>query len=133
MFSVSAWRAVVLALAFLSMLGCSSGPRTYRVTGHVTFDGQPVEDGEILLIPEDKSISPDAAPIQDGVFDFKAKPGVKRVEIRASHAIAQSAMGPVMKEYIPPRYNGESTLREEVQPTDANQFTFDLKGESKKK
>jgi hypothetical protein len=66
------------------------------VTGRVTFDGQFVEDGVITLNSLDPAVGSDA-----GRFDITAKQGPKKVEIRASRVVGQSAMGPVKKKYIP--------------------------------
>lgn len=120
-----------LAILLLLLVGCSSGPKMYRVTGEATFDGQTVDSGEIILVPTDPGISPDAGRIEGGKFDFMAKPGPKRVEIRGNKQIAMTAMGPLMKEYIPVEFNAESTLREEVKPIDDNHFTFTLTSKKK--
>jgi hypothetical protein len=125
-------RSTIAALAILLVtLGCSSGPKMYRVTGEATFDGEPVDNGEILLLAVDKRVSPDAGRIEKGKFDFLAKPGIKRVEIRATKQIGTSAMGPIMKEYVPIQFNGESTLQEEVKEIPENRFTFTLTSKKK--
>lgn len=126
------FRGLGLALLLFLVLGCDTGPKMYPVAGKITFDGEPVEDGVITLIALEPGIAPDAGPIKNGAFHFKAKAGAKKVEIRASRVVGQSAMGPIKKEYIPRRYHAESTLREEVKPDASNQFTFELTGDKKK-
>jgi len=67
---------VVLGLGFLIVAGCSrqDGPPRYRVTGTITYDGQPVPQGSILFLP-DSSKGNDgpggSAKIVDGKFDTK--------------------------------------------------------------
>jgi hypothetical protein len=126
-------RAACLTLLLL-LLGCSRGPRMYRVTGEVLYEGNPVDSGEIIfLATDDPALSPDAGRIEvGGKFEIMAKAGTKRVEIRGNKQVAMTAMGPLMKEYIPLEFNADSKLTEEVMPIDNNHFIFDLKPSKKK-
>src|SRR5438128_9818163 len=74
-----------LRMVLLLALGCGSG--TCEVTGTVTFDGQPVAHGDILLTDVEGRLGPDYGKIEDGRFVLQAKPGRKRVEIRASREV----------------------------------------------
>ena len=120
--------ALGLGLAILS--GCSDGPRTYRVSGAVTLDGQPVPAGNILLIPAGGSQGPEPGVIQDGRYELKATAGLKRVEISAAKIRPGGARGaggePVPEEYIPERYNMQSDLTAEVTADGKNAFDFEL-------
>ena len=112
-------------------LGCGSGgPPTYKVTGTVTCDGVPVEDGEILFIPVEKELGPDAGRIRNGGYEMRAKAGKKRVEIRASRPLPgkRNPMGPVYVDYIPEKYNARTTLGAEVRPDGPNRFDYQLEG-----
>ena len=85
--------------ALLFALGCNDPqPARYRVQGSVRYDGQPVEDGEILFAPVVKGIAPDAGRIDHGSYEVLVTAGKKRVEIRASRMVVggkPNPMGPV--------------------------------------
>jgi hypothetical protein len=66
-------RAVLLGL--LPLLGCLAlgcGSKGYRVSGKVTFKGQPIPAGKIYFIPDTKNGNKGAtgyADIKDGAYD----------------------------------------------------------------
>jgi hypothetical protein len=125
------WLARVCCLAAaLALAGCGrSGPRTYPVSGTVTFNGSPLPDGSIVFMPVDSHVAADAGTIHDGRFTFEAKEGKKRVEIRAVREVGEviKEMGVRARQsYVPARYNSETTLSAEVVPKGKNEFTFDL-------
>jgi hypothetical protein len=130
MAAASPGRAVLLVLiATLFAPGCNSGPRSYPVSGTVMLDGKPLDDGNIYFLPLDPNVSADAGKIQAGQFHFEAREGKMRVEIRASREVPgkRSPMGNIRKEeYIPARYNRDSTLAAEVRPSGENVFRFEL-------
>ena len=125
---------VRFAIFFLAF-GCGAGsPAMYRVTGSVTFDGRPVENGEIIFVPFDKSLAPDAGNIDHGTYDLLVKAGKKRVEIRASRPLVgkkPNPMGPVYQDYIPEKYNARTTLEADVKSEGANRFDYELKSGKK--
>ena len=115
----------LLCLAFpLFAIGCNNGPKMVKVTGDVSYEGKPVESGEIIFLSTDPAFGPDAGPIANGRFEFMAKTGSKRVEIRGTKQVAMTAMGPLMKEFIPLEFNADSKLTAEVTPAGPNQFDF---------
>jgi hypothetical protein len=118
---------LLIGLVWLAT-GCDQGPKMYPVRGTITFDGQPVEEGDIIFVPIDPNLNPDSGPIKNGHFAFAAKAGKKRVEIRASRVVPgkQSPMGPIHESYIPPEYNSRSRLEAEVVPGGTNQWDFPL-------
>ena len=122
-----AWPALFLVGIFVC--GCSSGSRSYPVKGVVTFDGEPVPNGDIMFVEEDGSIAPDAGKIVNGKYDMQVKGGKKRVEIRASKEVpgAKGLMGPALEDYIPSRYNSRTELSRDVTSQGPNQFDFKLK------
>lgn len=68
------------ALLALAPLGCSGwgGPDEHRVTGTVTFDGQPIPDGWVCFTPDSAKGnvgSQGRARIQNGAFDTAAAGG----------------------------------------------------------
>jgi hypothetical protein len=123
------------ATLLLCAFGCGAGgPSKYRVTGTVTFDGQPVDGGEIIFVPVDKGIAPDAGRIENGGYDLLVKAGKKRVEIRASRPVLggkPNPMGPVYEDYIPAKYSAHSTLAADVKAEGANHFDYELKSGKK--
>ncbi len=120
-------RRVALAGLLAAALGCGPGGAV-PVSGTVTFHGTPVEDGEVLLLDPEQKTAPDAGKITAGRFNFLAKAGKKRVEIRASREVPSkaSAMGKVYEDYIPPEFNAHSTLTAEVRPGERNHWEFKL-------
>jgi hypothetical protein len=101
------------------------------VSGTVTYNGQPVPDGSIVFMSADNHLTPDAGKVSGGQFTFSAKPGKKKVEIRAVREVGEviREMGVKARQsYIPTKYNAETTLTADIVVGDKNQFTFDLKG-----
>jgi hypothetical protein len=125
---------LLLLTASLLALGCGNGPRKYPVSGRVTLDGNPLEAGDIYFMPVDPNVAAEAGKITAGAFRFDSPDGKMRVEIRASREVPgkKSPMGNVQKlEFIPARYNRETTLEAEVQPKGENVFTFELRSGEK--
>ena len=122
---------MILALAAVALFdGCSQGPKLYPVSGTVTYEGAPVADGDLLFLPADTTIAPEPATIKDGKYTLKAREGKKRVEIRASKILPGGAKGaggePVPEEYLPRKYNSDSTLTAEVKASGDNKIDFPL-------
>jgi hypothetical protein len=72
-------RAVLLGLLpLLCCLALGCGGKGYRVSGKVTFKGQPVPTGKIYFIPDTKKGNKGAtgyADIKDGAYDTSAAGG----------------------------------------------------------
>lgn len=120
-------RLVLACFLCLLTLGCASRER--KVTGAVTWDGQPLKDGTINLIPLDPTIPAVSAKIVNGAYEVLALPGMKKVEIYASRSVGEFLphMGMAAQEmYIPEEYNARSTLTADVSATGDNQFSFEL-------
>lgn len=120
--------SVLLGL-FLSVTGC--GPSEVVVSGTVTLDGKPLEEGNIAFRPLPATATSEATgvPIQGGKYQLKVRPGRYRIEITA----ARAAPGPTdpfgttppPKSLIPEKYNARSELTEEVR-AGTNEFNFAL-------
>ncbi len=118
-----------LGCALLVSGGCRK-KETFAVRGKVTFDGEAVSNGEIQFLPADQPGAPAAGRIENGEYHLQARPGAKRVSIRAARKIEQTlpgTLGPPFQDYIPAQFNSESTLTAEVQPNDDNHADFELK------
>jgi hypothetical protein len=120
---------VVLINVILGLLGCDSGsPKTYTITGTVTFDGHRVEDGEIIFVPVEKEQAPDAGHIKNGTYTVEVKAGHKRVEVRAIREVPdkRTPMGPVHEQYLPECYNSKSRLTAEITADGTKRWDFNL-------
>jgi len=120
-----------LLAAFLACCGCGHRPaqeKTYPVTGTVMLDDKPMVEGEIFFVSKQKGDF-QILPIKDGSFQGQVKVGKRRVEIRAYRTAKGVMLGPGSSEpsrenYLPKRYNEESTLTADVTPDGPNQFSF---------
>ena len=106
--------------------GQQSGLQKVPLTGGVTFDGDPIPNGEVLFYPiEGTQGSVSGGPIKDGRYFAQGRGGVPlgvhRVEIRAFRAPTKAYTGAVAVEggpaeqYLPPKFNIDSSLRAEVE------------------
>ena len=123
----------LFSAAFLACVVCTSvscnNSGLYKVVGDVTFDGQAIEDGDIALYPEDPTIGPDAGKIINGHYEIMAKPGKKKVDIRAARPspTKKGMFGePLRENYIPVRYNTSTELTAEIQASNSNRYDFAL-------
>ncbi len=133
---------IVIALALLLATGCGSKSTNMRVWGEVSYDGQPIELGQILLNPIDSTSGPSTGgAIEQGKYDLPSTKGPRaggtyRVEITAlgsnettyvPNASGQGLPTTVREQFIPPEYNRQSTLRITVSPNETeNQRDFAL-------
>jgi len=112
------------------LAGCGrSGPEVYTVKGTVTFEGAPVEEGDILFRPEKTSLRAEGAKIIKGEYTVKAHPGKNKVSITAAKvnpALKSPSGEPVREDYIPAQFNFATILQAEVAPNDANRFKLKL-------
>ncbi|PQO25517.1 hypothetical protein C5Y96_24575 [Blastopirellula marina] len=126
-----AWKSMALLVVLglmVPLLGCG-GPTEIVVKGTVTFEGEPVETGEILFIPTNGEGPVGAGPITNGEFSFIAPPGEKKVEITANKISDKPAPDglPNYVPYIPKKYNTATTLTANVENKPENTYAFDLK------
>ncbi len=125
-------RLLVIALICVlpSLLSGCGKPEFETVTGTVTFDDQPVPEGDIIFQPADPKYGPDAGKIIDGKFTLQVRPGNRKVIIRATRLVP-GKVGPMgedaHEDYIPEQYNEKTTLTADVNSGAKNEFTFALK------
>ena len=139
-------RLVILLLPPLlllsPMLGCGRpGPQRAVVSGTVVYRGEPIADGMIRFVPLEAGAGPMAgALIKDSKYEVNALGGVPvgrcRVEIKSLRAVAaQPTARPkgldmfrdLTVQYIPDKYNNNSTLEVMIPPESAVEQNFDLK------
>jgi hypothetical protein len=115
----------------LLLAGCqpAAGPESQVVTGTVTLDGEPVAAGEIVFRATDGQTRSCGGQITNGQYSFEASPGSKTVEITAMREVPgkmdTSNPGvevPLMEQYVPEKYNVETTLTAEVSGADPIDF-----------
>jgi len=123
---------VILALAALAA-GCVGKPPT--VSGDVTLDGAPLDEGLITFVPDDQKAPRVAVPVKDGKYTASVPAGPCRVEITAPKATGEkkrmyptpdSPLVDVIVERIPERYNVKSELKGDVK-AGANTLNWPLK------
>ncbi len=115
----------VLLLALAGCGASSRGPARVEVQGHVTFEGKPIEQGDIAFYPSPGgSGAPTAGPITNGQYHLTGRaailPGTYRVEIRAyddppggskDAAGIERPVGMVtLRQTLPAKFNSESRL-----------------------
>lgn len=118
--------SVFCSLATLALLasGCGSGdggPAKYKVSGAVTFNGEPVKEGQIIFTPTESGAGPEAGSIKDGRYSVQSKGGKQKVTIEASREVPGMTQSdfkggtvPVKEGYIPEKYNKNTELTAEV-------------------
>ena len=123
-------RTLLFAFAVLGVAGCGETERRVAVSGRVTYQGKPLDEALVVLMPsrETKSISARGG-IRNGYFSIAEKngpaPGRFRIEI---DTIAQLTgnLTPGSVE-IPVNYNQDSELFVEIPDRGAFEIILDLK------
>ena len=114
-----------LALAFFALIGLAGcGPATGTVTGEVTVNGAPLDEGVITFSPADKNGETVTRKIKAGKYEAKMIAGNKFVQISAPVVVGMrkesthpdAPLIPETEESLPPRYNSESELTFEIKP-----------------
>ncbi|MEW4565056.1 hypothetical protein AB1K70_21205 [Bremerella sp. JC770] len=134
--SLSSLVVLLASLGFLAGCGASDGMIT--ISGSVTLDGEPVQDGSISLMPINGG-SMGGGLIEDGYYTAKSSPGEMAVQIHAHKMVKKK--NPTREEVergltedsvsiIPNVYNRQSKLRIDVAPDQKN-FEFNLTKDGK--
>lgn len=121
----------VLAAAFLisTAMGCApSGPTKYPVKGEVRFNNKLIESGTMTLIPKSPTARTAVAKIVNGKYSMEVPAGNWTVNIQAvrlKQPDDPELRDPPREQYIPAKYNGDSTLQISV-PSDQKEINYDL-------
>jgi hypothetical protein len=120
---------VIVSLA-MNACGGSSGPKKYKVTGTVSFDGKPISEGRITFKGDASKLGTYSAPIANGSYTVEAEPGSYLVEITASRMTGKfvttiEGKNEIGEMYIPEKYNAKSTLQKDVSSS-VTEINFDL-------
>ncbi len=134
------WLAsAAIALVCGSAIGC--GPQTNRlaVSGQVSLDGSPLDNGSIRFTSLGESLLATGALIRDGRYSIPKEkgltPGIYRVEISSPDEDAAPVYQrndrnqpgiPTAVDRIPAAYNVESEQQVEVVLGERNTFDFDI-------
>jgi hypothetical protein len=125
-------------VALLLAIGCGEpAAKPVPVEGTITFEGQPVADGEVYF--KTAGLVPEVLPVRDGRFEGAVMPGTRRVEVYAyqvhappvkpadqAPAGAGDETAPGRVNVMPAKFNEGSTLTAEVTASGPNTFTFHL-------
>ena len=128
--------------------GCSRQNRLdlQAVSGSVTLDSRPLDNGTIRFTPTDKEGLLGGSAIAAGEYRIPKEkglpPGKYAVQISSARqrgASASASAGPPgtvgmapLKERIPEKYNSKSQLTIEVKAEGGNTFNFDLSSHAEK-
>ena len=122
----------LMVLAALLICGCGGGPKLYTVTGTVTYQGKPVQSGQIVFADATTTGPTATAAIKDGQYKIRCTAGDKKVRITATQEtgkMVEGAMGatyPETIDLIPPQYNTATTLQCKVGPDEDPVCDFSL-------
>jgi hypothetical protein len=115
-----------VGLAVAGLVGCEAGGGAVPVSGTVTFQGEPVKQGEIIFTPADGATPSVAEKIVDGKYALSVPKGRSQVKItgyRDTGKVDTSNPGqetPIIEMYIPEEYNSKSTLEVTVEKADSD-------------
>lgn len=120
------------------LAGCgtsSDGLTRFPVSGSVTFQGKPVEQGKLILLPmttEAGAGPTQVIPIQQGQFDGVSTPGHKRVEFYASWPSGkmitlEDGRQVADTNTLPPSCNVNSKYELDIKPEPNTNIVWDLR------
>lgn len=138
----TSWKAVfalTLAVCGGAFCGCKPDDGFTAVTGTVTFDGAPVEDGYVTFAPKGGAAgTTSGAQIVKGKYEARVTPGTLGVSITATKKVkienpTQEQIDRGITEntvdYIPAKYNTASTLEATVAEGQKDPVNFELTSE----
>jgi hypothetical protein len=127
-----AFQKILLALLLCLVFGCGpGGPEVAPVKGRVTLDGRPLNTVDIVFQPTNGDSPSTSRTDADGNYEMLYKRGVMGART-GEHTVRIDFTSNIISNppKIPPRYNTQSELKEEVKRGE-NTFNFELKSEPK--
>lgn len=126
--------ASALVLSTLA-LGCGGdgGPTLYNVSGTVSYDGKPIEQGRIQFRNTGSDGRAYSGEIKNGSYQLRSEAGTMQVEVIATRIIPGKFVKgqngepepiPAAEMYIPAKYNSATKLTAEVKGSST--IPFDL-------
>ena len=119
---------IVVGACLLPLIGCESPdesrlPSRDKVTGTVTLDGQPVDNGSITFFSEKDAAQgiQASASIKDGKYEILVTPGLKQVKISQTVETRPH----LFENLIPEKYNSKTELDADVSQEN-RQFNYEL-------
>src|SRR5258707_14407081 len=137
-------RLFAICFVIATCFGCGKkGPQRAAVSGHVTLDGQPINEGVIQFLPVEGTVGPETGGIiTNGQYDISHERGPivgrSRIELRASKKTGGKIQDPTgrpgvltdeYKEMFPPGSNTNSSLVREIKD-EPNKLDFDIRTKS---
>ena len=126
---ISYWPAAVAVALLATVAGCGGGyegDQRAEVTGKVTYDGEPVSQGALNLIPLGHAGNKVSVAIVDGAYTVPEGRGPNfgkyRVEVYYFKPAGVTRVGAPLDDdlasathqVVPPKFNSQSTLELEV-------------------
>lgn len=131
--------ALLTAVCLLSLAGCAKKDTNGRmpITGKVTFQGAPLDNGSIQFVAEAGGQQGSGAVITNGEYTVPSRaglpPGKYKVLISSGNpgepipeGQAPGESGPPVEDRIPPEFNVNSDKFVDVSADKENKFDFDI-------
>jgi hypothetical protein len=127
--------ALARVVALIAVTGGCGDTNKAKVSGAVTLDGVPVENGSIQFYPTGKTGQTAGGGVEKGSYQLEASVGEMTVTINASKVVGKHKMydtpaSPVVDkvaEIIPAKYNSTSRLKVTLKAGVNEGVNFDLK------
>ena len=137
----SFYLAAVICILVVAMIGCGGKKvDSIRVTGKVTIDGKPVEQGAIKFYAEDGQTPGGGGTINDGTYVANVPPCKKKVLINGQKVVGteklyntpDSPTRDKLEQTTPPIYNSKykSPLTADI-TKDTKEIDFELDSKAK--
>jgi len=132
------FRVLILALVLCGFIGCGpSLPPPVPVAGTIKYQGKPIEQGRILLVPEnEESGEPAGGAIKDGKFVLTTRedgdgavPGRYKIGVMAIAEVpVKEGQEPDFKSLIPSKFGNaeESGITREIPPEGNMELDFNI-------